>query len=154
MVSFLGLDFTLLKHSAPAKAQHQSSSRSFLPWGGIEVMGGVEKGTPQCEPPAAWHPHGVPAFTFGLSLLDYVVFLCQSRSRLSGYGCLGQHPWKLWAVVRRAAWCMVSLQAAMHGQGNRKQAEKREDTQELCEMWRVRAACFGCCALCRLPGIM
>ena len=123
-------------------------------------MGGAEKGTFQDELPAGWHPQTVPmkmsqhTVMFDLSPVDRVVFTSQSKSCLSGYECLRQHPQKCWPAgtrawrAGRAARRVVSLPAAIHGQGNRKQAEKREEHPgALCDMAGESSTFQGPCIM-------
>ena len=83
-----------------------------------------------------------------------MVFTSQSKSCLSGYECLRQHPQKCWAAgtcawrAGRAARRVVSLPAAIHGQGNRKQAEKREEHPgALCDMAGESSTFQGLCIM-------
>lgn len=89
-----------------------------------------------------------------LIFLQSTMFTSQSKSCLSGYGCLRQYPQKQWAVgacawrAGRAARRVVLLLAAICGQGNRKQAEKREEHPgALCNVAGESSTFWGLCIM-------
>lgn len=127
----------VLKCFSPPKAQQLSSIGGFPPRGWERGDGGSREGD------LSGHPQSVPvkmsqrAFMFALSPADCWVFASQSKSCLSGCGFLRQHPQKRRAVGTSARGGLAELLGAwIHGQGNRKQAEKREEHPgALCDGW-------------------